>query len=284
MPSTPQPSLQQSRPLPLLTKDEIKRAPWRYIGYPGFSKWMASSNDFLIIRRFDALATRVILLLQWKLSKLEDQLSKLDFKLSREVVKDLNNGSFELDLDERLVLIGEIATKLKEYNDFVTSHSEMLSKPDPTKDGVQNVKEWFTAYEGQAIDRKEAAFIERDDDLVALNPTDRTPLRKTLEKVESFRASPWFQSVLKSNTDVLPDNYGLGKSYYHSDKRVNHFVNTVICITGFLMLAVPLWILFYVSSRRDQLIVITAFIAGFLTIVQSVSVARPFESLAATAG
>lgn len=270
--------------LPPLTSEEIKRAPWRYVGYSGFSKWMASSNDYLVIRRFDSLATRVILLLQWELTKLEDQLAKLDFKLSREVVKDLHNGCFELDLDERLKLIRDIGTKLKEYNDFIISHSEMLSKPNPTDEASKNVKEWFAAYKNQAIDKNEASFIECENDLVAVSPTERTPLRRVFEKAERFRASSLLQSALKPSREILPDHYGLGTSYYHSSKRINHLVNTIICVAGFLMLAVPLWILFYVSSRRDQLIVITAFIAGFLTIVQSVSMAKPSESLAATAG
>jgi nitrogen fixation/metabolism regulation signal transduction histidine kinase len=49
------------------------------------------------------------------------------------------------------------------------------------------------------------------------------------------------------------------------------------------MLVAPLWILLYVTSKQRQLAVITVFMAVFLGIMQSVTIARPFESLATTA-
>lgn len=49
------------------------------------------------------------------------------------------------------------------------------------------------------------------------------------------------------------------------------------------MLIAPLWILDAVGTKRAQLQVISVFILVFLVLVSTITVARPFESLAATA-
>jgi hypothetical protein len=50
-----------------LTIEEVQAKPWKYIGYPTFSKWMASDADFFVLRRFDDLNVRVILHMQCEL-------------------------------------------------------------------------------------------------------------------------------------------------------------------------------------------------------------------------
>ncbi|KAK5952926.1 hypothetical protein OHC33_006047 [Knufia fluminis] len=270
--------------LPLLTEEDIQRKPWRYIGYKGFSEWMASDDDFFVVRRLDSLTARVILLLQWGLTKLEIKLEALDFDRSRLVVKDLHNGSLELDDDDRQQLVHHIHIKLKEYHDFPNGCSELKSKPDATSEATRNVQNWLGSHAG-AIDTREAAFIDHRGDLFSIHATFRTPLRRTLEKFGAFETSKWFRKPPNSRMEAnsLPGYYDPRTTIYHSNKRTEGFVNVLICVAGFTLLVVPLWILFHVSSRQNQLIVITIFIAFFLAIVQSVSVARPFESLAATA-
>lgn len=49
------------------------------------------------------------------------------------------------------------------------------------------------------------------------------------------------------------------------------------------MLIAPLWILKSIGSVEGRLEVITAFIVVFLGLIQSVTIAKPFETLAATA-
>ena len=107
-------------PMPKLTNEDIERKSWRYIGYRGFSEWLASSGDFFVIRRYDTLSARVILLMQWELSKLETSLSGLDYERSHLVVKDLHNGSYEADDDARQMVIRSIQQKLTEYRQSVS--------------------------------------------------------------------------------------------------------------------------------------------------------------------
>jgi hypothetical protein len=49
------------------------------------------------------------------------------------------------------------------------------------------------------------------------------------------------------------------------------------------MLIVPLWVLEFVPEQKFRLVIITVFMALFLGLVSAVTVAKPFESLAATA-
>lgn len=58
---------------------------------------------------------------------------------------------------------------------------------------------------------------------------------------------------------------------------------SVIITTGLVMLIAPQWWLLFVQDRRVQLGIITGFIILFLVLVATVTGARPFESLAATA-
>jgi hypothetical protein len=149
-----------------------------------------------------------------------------------------------------------------------------------------NVKKWLGSYSG-AIDADESEFINCRDDLTNVVSVSRTPLRTALEKFEAFRWNKFFQRVperFKVKNDDLPYyEYDPEITRYHSDQRVEHFITVVVCFVGFVMLIAPLWILMYVQSNAKQLGIITGFIALFLALVQSVTIAKPFESLAATA-
>ena len=102
-------------PQPLVTEKSVQEKPWRYIGYRGFSEWLASDDDFFVLRRFDVLSARTLLLLQWQLSKLETQLLGADELRAFKVVADLHNGSFEADDEERQALLIQIKEQLTEY-------------------------------------------------------------------------------------------------------------------------------------------------------------------------
>lgn len=94
---------------------ELQKQPWRYIGYKGFSEWAASDSDFFVIRRFDTLAARIILFLQWRISSLESDLDKLDWARMFESDPPVDNGSFSNDDHERRGKIETIYKDLKDY-------------------------------------------------------------------------------------------------------------------------------------------------------------------------
>ena len=92
-------------------------AAWKYVGYPGFSKFMASSNDCFALRKFGDLNVRVLLKLQNEIVRKERELRQMD-----QFTMDLPDtqggcGSFRLDANTpRERLLDEIASLLEDYS------------------------------------------------------------------------------------------------------------------------------------------------------------------------
>lgn len=116
----------QVQPKSPLTIQELQTKPWKYIGYKGFSEWAASDNDLFVIRRFDSLAVRTILSLQWRITKLEKELMTMDSSRSQRTAKDVDNGSFEEDDDERRDCLSSIQESLKIYCQYM--HHSLLER------------------------------------------------------------------------------------------------------------------------------------------------------------
>lgn len=100
------------------TQDEIERKPWKYIGYKGYSEFLATENDFFIFRKFTSLNCRIALVLQDQLSVLEKDLDDLDCEHSKKSAGDINNGSFRDDCEDRSKVVDSIHTKLAQYSTF----------------------------------------------------------------------------------------------------------------------------------------------------------------------
>jgi len=100
-----------------IPQEEKAKKPWKFEGYPTFSKWMASSNDFFLLRRFGTLNTRVLLMMQDKISRKELELEALD-EQARVSPDDLgDSSSFRYDpWPERERLLSELKSQLKEYS------------------------------------------------------------------------------------------------------------------------------------------------------------------------
>ena len=118
------PSLQQCTSSTLGAEDsripkevDLRRRPWQYLGYPAFCEWSASDNDLLVLRRFKALNTRVLLRMQDSISQLEEELTEIDMENSRVGIPPVNNGSFRHDMIERREeILAEACFQLKEYS------------------------------------------------------------------------------------------------------------------------------------------------------------------------
>jgi len=103
---------------PPLTKQEIDRKPWKYIGYRGYSNFIASDCDFYVLQRFASLNTHVALALQDQVSILEAELDELDTAYSPRDAEDLHNGSTRMDRADRIKLVNRIADNIMKYSTF----------------------------------------------------------------------------------------------------------------------------------------------------------------------
>jgi hypothetical protein len=99
------------------SRKSIEAEEWKYTGYPIFSQFVSSDNDFLILRRFGRLGTRVLLALQDDITLLEQDLKSLDSDCSRRGGPPIHNGSFRADVGSlrATLLRGQIYEKLKMY-------------------------------------------------------------------------------------------------------------------------------------------------------------------------
>lgn len=76
-------------------------------------KWMASDDDFFVLRRFGELSARVLLRLQDRIAILEEDLQRVD----RMCLEDgANNGTFRYDPSlERQQILDELTSRLERY-------------------------------------------------------------------------------------------------------------------------------------------------------------------------
>lgn len=105
------------------TQEEIWRKPWKYKGYPAFATWMASADDFMVLRRFSRLNARVLLLMQDRIVQKEEELDRMDVSSRKCSTADYDGNCstfrFEPCMRRREVL-EELEPMLKEYSESNT--------------------------------------------------------------------------------------------------------------------------------------------------------------------
>ena len=76
-------------------------------------RWMASDDDFFVIRKFGEIAARVLLRMQDRIVQLEEELHKQD-QIS--AMHGLHNGTFRKEKNlPRDQIMDELTWRLKEY-------------------------------------------------------------------------------------------------------------------------------------------------------------------------
>ena len=182
---------------------------------------MASDNDFFIIRKFDKLNARVILMMQDRISCLEEKLEKIDQECRTMVEGKGDNGTLRHDsMDNgRQAILDELVYRLDKYskayhsverpktNDmadkFVLRHSELKARPKPLKYQIENVDTWFYNNE-DAIHKAETEFITKKEDLMAVVPKSQVPLRKFVGSFEWIKKMNLFREKRVRYKEQVP--------------------------------------------------------------------------------
>jgi hypothetical protein len=145
---------------------------------------------------------------------------------------------------------------------------------------VTSISTWLSNEQNAILD-EETAYISKTSDLVQLVPKAITPLRQLLERSSRFRLSRlWAKRPPDLPTHSVSNSETV---HYSSDARIDRYIGVTITVLGMGMLIAPLWVLAYTGAMWKRLCVITGFIVLFLCLVAFTTVARPFESLAASA-
>lgn len=79
------------------------------------STWMASDDDFFVLRRFGKLGARTALYLQDQVVYLEEQLNNLDRICEDRSQPDQDNGTFRQDRQDRKQIMEILVSKLERY-------------------------------------------------------------------------------------------------------------------------------------------------------------------------
>ncbi|KAI4259717.1 MAG: hypothetical protein L6R42_004448, partial [Xanthoria sp. 1 TBL-2021] len=277
-PLNPQPD--QSPEGPMSCAD---REPYRYRGYPAMCTWMASDDDFFVVRKFSKLSARVVLLMQNRIVKLEKIVHAEDAKCIEGEYKG-ENGSFNLDLSiARQRAMDELVGRLDQYQRFVLDHSKLKARPDATKRQISNVKNWLHNT-NQPILQDEVSFIDEDGDLMPMVPRVKPPLRRFLDRFDIIGRISYFR---RKEKQLDQRHFQSETTIYNIEERIDKVVTIVTIVLGLSMLIAPLWVLQYFYTEqpdmKTRLEIITGFLIGFTFLLSIVTVARPFEVLAATA-
>ncbi|KAF1969059.1 hypothetical protein BU23DRAFT_591869 [Bimuria novae-zelandiae CBS 107.79] len=277
-------ALQQLSPSPTLPpatipiEDEFSR-PDKFLGYKAFSAWMASEDDFFIIRRFQDLNARTILWMQDRIARLEQDLKGMDDYIEKsDPSAKLRNSSLRWDekyMEPRHRLMRELSTQLHQYNQYVETYSKVRARPRADSDQLDNLAQW---QKRGAIDKIEQYHLNHEGDLISINHRTRPPLGRFLESFQKLHRLPFFRAKhVRGVHQTSP------ATAYSSNSRFDTITNLGIIGGGLVMLLVPLWWLDYVNDSTKKLGVMTGFIFVFVGLMSTATVNKPFEVVAATA-
>lgn len=264
-----------------ITQEELDAKPWKYIGYKDFAAFVASDEDFFVLRRFDRLHSRVLLALQADIAWLEESLDVLDARLSAKDARDVDNGSVREDQHDRKALLSRISQQLRNYDTLLCHYLQLKSRPSAPKTNVRNIKTWLDNNNGP-IQEKEVEFIIKED-LITVAKNRKSPARMFFERRILVPTNGLFGLLTrKGEKEGSPsDRHTILRG---NDEHVDVFGAITIFTAAAVMLIAPLWILAGVDELHQKLAAITIFLAVFLFVLSWGTSARPFEMLAATAG
>lgn len=280
------------------TQAERERKPWKFEGYPAFSAWMASSNDFFLLRRFGQLNARVLLIMQDEIVVKEKELEAIDLQcqIGSDELGDCSSLRYDPNPARRQILL-ELKTLLKEYStyfkwalllvvsfcitkgcadEYISVYSELKSKSSAQPHQVENILAWFHNHP-LAIAAEEQGFVERGTDVISLSAKPKSPLQLWIEKCRPLVTSAIFRA---RHRDA---HVASRTTIYHSNQGLSAFASFVIVATGLVLLLGPMWALQFIEDNIRRLGLITGTVLLFTALVASATIAKPFEVLAAAA-
>ncbi|KAI1477570.1 hypothetical protein F4774DRAFT_427187 [Daldinia eschscholtzii] len=157
-----------------MTPDDFKP------GYPRFTALISAYEPYFILRRFDRLRARIMLLKQDKLSVLEEKLNKID----EQETSILFLGKSRSDNNpDRLGLLSEIENCLGDYDQFLHRTSRTLCYSRAKQRDKESLLNWLRGT--GSIARDETAYLTYDQELVSLAPTGDDGLRQLETWIEN---------------------------------------------------------------------------------------------------
>ncbi|KAF2086525.1 hypothetical protein K490DRAFT_66718 [Saccharata proteae CBS 121410] len=185
------------------------------------------------------------------------------------------------DEPERAELINKIDKKLQEYDDIVLRHRKMASLPKATTRNYNSLANWMLKWKPLAS--KEAKFIERDQDFVALvDEKEGSWFDALIEDFLGHLHRPLARSIFSDHAQRISsedDDLDL-----YSKSRIDIFARIIITLLAVVLLMAPVVVLFrQEESGAVKIAVILLFTLVFSAALAVFTKAKRHEVFSATA-
>lgn len=277
-----------------MSAEEKHKDPWQHYGYPALSKWMASANDFFVLRRFSATQVRCLLYLQNEIASKERMLHEWDKAALCLPVGKGNSGIINWDPwpeAPRVQLTQELIPLLQQYSrspllssmpiafelilyldELVHSFSQMKAKSTATKGQLENIDNWFETYGTDAIALHEQHWKGHDADVVTMLCRPKYPIVAFLHRFNWIRRMfklKWRPGRPRADSTTLTSNTGL-----------EAMATILTLFVGLGMTFGSIWWLNSVEGTTGRLAIITGSGSAMALIAWVAAGNRPFEILA----
>ncbi|KAI9719279.1 MAG: hypothetical protein M1812_003609 [Candelaria pacifica] len=217
-------------------------------GYPRLAAYIDSDTNFNIYRRFGFLRNRVLLHTQAELVELESQLEgldELDEQEEEEILKSKERDDSQAE-PERKLLLEQIDTKLKQYDDLLLRSQETLAMKKPTQ---RNITSYFLQIRNTgSLVKSESRFILHKRDLVTLAANQEDSWLNGAVEDAMIATSRGFTQSLFGDKEQLQQTTDPHLHYY-SKRRLDAFVALIVAIIASGLGMVPV---FYFSTVNSD--------------------------------
>ncbi|KAL9118101.1 MAG: hypothetical protein Q9187_005355 [Circinaria calcarea] len=244
---------------------------------------------FTIYRRFGFLHAKLLLYKQDERRELEDELREMD-------KRDWKDDSFQNCLrsrgkddapknqhgrSSRKELLQRIEKKTLEYGELLRQSKELLSWNTPSTRDYTSVVNWLDTE--APLSEADCGFIKEKQDLITLRPgREHAWLDAFVERIlKAFHCRLIQEARGKTENRLL---------HYYTRERIETFVNLIITLVIFILLVVPVYLLFHISAANEltasnpaSIGILMSFTLVFSIVLSFFTRAQRHEILAASA-
>lgn len=243
-------------------------------GYPRYTALLATHASFQNFRRFTRVRTRLLLLKQDEICRLEQSLDTIDSNEECELFL----GCSRRDTNtERQSVLADLTSALNEYDSMLEKHKRVLNLPNSSFRDIQNLSNWTQST--SSISRQETAYLKQRPDLVNLARATDNALTWTEWLAED--CTIWLRSLFRrcvccgrqrdSHKNTSEDLIFLpGPILCRLSRTLATWVTTLI-------LLIPVVILYNLSNGVSRLITIILASGFFLSAVSVFTKAKTIE-------
>ncbi|KAF1839783.1 hypothetical protein BDW02DRAFT_10134 [Decorospora gaudefroyi] len=231
-------------------------------GFPRLAAFQSSEPNFSLYRSFSYLHSRILLDLQDEITTLEKELDDVDLDDSSEDPDRLMSRDYDIsqpvgegEVRSRRVILGEIRTKLLEYDEVLIKARKLEAFQKPSDRNYRSVRRY--CHNTKPLMDSEMDSIRSKEDIVSLH-TGRewlsfdAAVESTIGQVDD-----WLQKIFKTKTRPLlryfrtPEAQAKTSDEYislYSSARIDKVVNMLITLVIFCLLVIPIVLMYQLTS------------------------------------